>query len=380
MTRSRSPFRAIFLLVLIGTICLGTLVLVSTPLYIQNRASQIFGLPSPQLSTIDQLYLSLVLLINGTDLTTPNNISGPERAFIVSIGESVNSISQRLYIEGLIPDSDTFINYLVYRGLDTSIQAGQYSLNPAMSAIKIAQELQDSTPTHVTFRILPGWRLEEIASALPTSGLNFTPDEFLSAASSPNNGHPLLNNIPSQAALEGFFFPDSYLFPREITVNQFIFTILDNFQIKVEPSILQGLNHQGLELYEGVILASIVEKEAINSEEMPLIASVFHNRLAAGIKLDSDPTVQYAIGYNHEGNTWWKNPLFLGDLEYDSPFNTYIYPGLPPGPISNPSLEAINAVAFPAQSTYFYFRAACDGQGGHVFAETFEEHVQNACP
>jgi UPF0755 protein len=135
-----------------------------------------------------------------------------------------------------------------------------------------------------------------------------------------------------------------------------------------------------LDLYEGVILASIVEKEAVNSDEMPLIASVFHNRLAAGIKLDSDPTVQYAIGYNHEGNSWWKNPLFLGDLEYDSPFNTYIYPGLPPGPISNPSLEAIKAVAFPAQSTYFYFRSACDGQGGHVFAETFEEHVQNACP
>ena len=155
---------------------------------------------------------------------------------------------------------------------------------------------------------------------LPTVVKRLFPDEFLSAASSPNNGHPLLSNIPPQATLEGFFFPDSYLFPREITVNQFIFTILDNFLIKVEPSILQGLNHHGLDLYEGVILASIVEKEAINSEEMPLIASVFHNRLAEGIKLDSDPTVQYAIGYNHEGNTWWKNPLFLGDLEFDSPF------------------------------------------------------------
>ncbi len=380
MTRSRSPFRVFFFLLLISTICLGTFVVVSAPLIIQNRASQLFGPPSPQLSTIDQLYLSIVLLINGRDLTNPNNISGPERAFTVIIGESVNSISHRLYVEGLIPDTDTFTQYLVYRGLDTSIQAGQYSLNQAMSAIEIAQELQDATPSHVTFRILPGWRLEEIASTLSTSGLSFTPDEFLSAAGTPNNGHQLSNNFPPQATLEGFFFPDSYFFPRETTVNQFILTILDNFQIKVEPGILEGLNRQGLNLFEGVILASIVEKEAVNSEEMPLIASVFHNRLAAGIKLDSDPTVQYAIGYNHEGNSWWKNPLSLDDLKVESPYNTYLYAGLPPGPISNPSLEAINAVAFPTQSPYFYFRAACDGQGGHVFAETFDEHVQNACP
>ena len=97
------------------------------------------------------------------------------------------------------------------------------------------------------------------------------------------------------------------------------------------------------------------------------------------MKLESDPTVQYALGYDPEDNSWWKNPLTQADLEIDSPYNTYLYPGLPPGPIANPSVGALNAVAAPATSTYYYFRAKCDGSGEHFFAETFEEHLQNEC-
>jgi UPF0755 protein len=98
------------------------------------------------------------------------------------------------------------------------------------------------------------------------------------------------------------------------------------------------------------------------------------------MKLDSDPTVQYALGYNPDKKTWWTNPLSLQDLQIDSPYNTYLYMGLPPGPIANPSLTALQAVAFPAQTPYYYFRSACDGSGKHTFAETFEEHLQNECP
>jgi UPF0755 protein len=117
----------------------------------------------------------------------------------------------------------------------------------------------------------------------------------------------------------------------------------------------------------------------MSEEEMPLIASVFLNRLAAGMKLDSDPTVQYALGYNPGKETWWTNPLSLEDLQFDSPYNTYLYPGLPPGPIASPGLAALQAVAFPAQTPYYYFRADCGGAGKHAFAETFEEHIQNEC-
>ena len=113
---------------------------------------------------------------------------------------------------------------------------------------------------------------------------------------------------------------------------------------------------------------------------MPLIASVFLNRLKIGMKLESDPTVQYALGYDRTGQTWWKNPLSQIDLQYDSLYNTYLYPSLPPGPIASPSLEALQAVANPLTSSYFFFRAKCDGSGEHLFAETFEQHVANECP
>jgi UPF0755 protein len=129
-----------------------------------------------------------------------------------------------------------------------------------------------------------------------------------------------------------------------------------------------------------VILASIVQREAVHIEEAPYIASVYLNRFAIGMKLDADPTVQYALGFQFDTNTWWKNPLSLDDLDVSSLYNTYQVAGLPPTPISNPSLEALNAVAYPQSLPYYYFRAACDGSGYHVYAKTLEEQVANACP
>jgi UPF0755 protein len=122
-----------------------------------------------------------------------------------------------------------------------------------------------------------------------------------------------------------------------------------------------------------------VERESIQDEEMTLIASVFINRLNIGMTLGSDPTVQYALGYDPLEQTWWTNPLSLDDLKFDSLYNTYIYAGLPPAPISNPSLEALQAVAFPEVSQYYYFQARCDNSGYHTFVATFEEHLANVC-
>jgi len=156
--------------------------------------------------------------------------------------------------------------------------------------------------------------------------------------------------------------------------------LLDNFDVKVDPEMRAGFQDQGLTFHQAVILASIVQREAIVEEEMPLIASVFLNRLSAGMKLDSDPTVQYALGYDPIKTTWWKTPLSLDDLAISSPYNTYLQVGFPPGPISNPGLSALKAIAHPSQTPYFYFRAVCDGSGRHNFSQTFEEHQQNACP
>jgi UPF0755 protein len=237
--------------------------------------------------------------------------------------------------------------------------------------------LQSATLTEVTFTVLPGWRMEEIAAALPTSGLPITPEEFLAAASTPSSFPDL---IPAGASAEGFLYPDSYILPRTTTADQLISVLVQGFIAHLPGDYPAAFTAQGLTLYQAVTLASIIQREVLVNDEMPLIASVFYNRLAIGMKLQTDPTVQYALGFNVLQGTWWTTPLSASDLQFDSPYNTYLYPGLPPGPISNPGLAALAAVAYPAESPYYYFQAKCDGSGLHNFAETFEQHEQNYCP
>jgi UPF0755 protein len=236
--------------------------------------------------------------------------------------------------------------------------------------------LQDSTPADVNFVILSGWRMEEIAASLPTSGLDISPEAFLTAAQTA----PQVLALPSRSTMEGFFFPDSYILPRSTTVDQLLETIARNFAFHITDDMRAGFAAQGLDLYQAVTLASIVQRESVHDDELGLIASVFINRLKVGMTLGSDPTVQYSLGYNSAQNTWLTNPLNLDDLKFDSPYNTYIHAGLPPSPIANPSLEALRAVAFPEVSSYYYFRARCDNSGYHTFEVTFEEHLANACP
>ena len=321
-------------------------------------------------------YSVLLLWYDGL-LTQPLDSSGAEQTFTVEVGESVDTVANHLQSVGLIRDAEALRSYMIYSGMDTSMQAGEYKLSTAMSPMDIAHELQDATPEEVTFVVLPGWRLEEIADSLPTSGLPVTYDEFLSAAKTPPQDYDFLTGASS---IEGFVYPDSYIFSRKISVNEIINDMLRNFSAHLTLDLKNGFERQGLSVYQAVTLASLVEREAVHEEEQPLIASVYLNRLKIGMKLDADPTVQYAIGYNFLQQSWWTNPLSLLDLEVNSIYNTYKYPGLPPSPIANPSLSAMHAVAFPAETTYYFFRAKCDGSGFHEFSETFDEHLQNACP
>jgi UPF0755 protein len=306
------------------------------------------------------------------------DLSGAEQSFTVEPGESVDSVANRLQGIGLIRDAESFRSYLIYSGLDTSVQAGEYKISTAMSALDVAHELQDATPEEITFAILPGWRVEEIANSLGTSGLQITYDEFLEAAQTPAQEFDFLANAGS---VEGFLYPDAYIFPRTTaSADEMIDEMVRNFAAHLTLDMRNGFDRQGLTVYQAVTLASMVEREAVQEEEQALIASVYINRLNIGMKMEADPTVQYAIGYNFLQQTWWTNPLSLLDLEVNSVYNTYRYEGLPPTPIANPGLGALRAVAFPDETTYYYFRARCDGSGFHEFAETFDEHLQNACP
>lgn len=367
------PRRLYTLLIILILLCLLT---VGTLLGVPALASRQYGPPSPALGSRDQLEFSIRLLWYGGQLTQPLDRSGAEQAFTIKPGESIPSIAIRLEEAGLIRSAAALRAYLIYTGLDTSIQAGEHTLSPALSIVYITRALQDATPEQITFVILPGWRMEEIAASLPTSGLNITPEAFLAAARSA----PLSPDFaPASASTEGFLYPDTYILPRETTAEALVGEFLRNFSLHLTTDLREGFTRQGLDVYQAVTLASIIQREAVVADEQPQIASVFVNRLNIGMKLDSDPTVQYALGFNTSQGTWWTNPLSATDLQFDSPYNTYIYTGLPPGPIANPSLGALQAIAIPAETPYYYFRARCDGSGLHEFAVTFEEHLQNDC-
>lgn len=364
-------FLPLLALALLGILFLGAF------LGLPALAARRYGPPNPALSARERFQFASLLLWYGGVLTQPLDLNGSEQLFIVSPGESVLSVAMRLEEVGLIRSAAAFRAYLIYTGLDTSLQAGEYLLSPAQSIVDIAHEMQDATPDQVTFVILPGWRMEEIAASLPTSGLDITPDAFLAAASSAPLG---LDFLPAAVSTEGFLYPDVYIVPRDVGVDALVSGFLRNFGLHLTTDLREGFERQGLDVVQAVTLASIVQREAVHLEEAAQIASAFLNRLAIGMKLDSDPTVQYALGYNPWQETWWTNPLSAQDLQFDSPYNTYLYAGLPPGPICNPSLEALRAVAFPAETPYYYFRARCDGSGLHDFSVTFEEHLQNGCP
>jgi len=372
MKRKHSCFPGFLLFIIVLGIGL-VLVAVLVP----KLAGKSFGPPASSFDAWHRLSYALELVWNADDLTQPRDPAGAEQLFLIQPGDSVSSIAQRLEETGLIRNAQIFRTYLIWTGADTNIQIGSYRISPARSGREIADMLKSTTLTEVVFNILPGWRMEEIAASLPTSGLNITPEVFLSAASAPTNAPEF---VPQGSSVEGFLSPGEYTLARATSVEQLIFLFLERFSSKLTLELRSGFVNHGLNVYQAVTLASIIQREAVVEHEMPMIASVFYNRLAIAMLLQADPTVQYALGYNAAQASWWTTPLSAQDLQVNSPYNTYIYPGLPPGPISNPALAALQAVAFPAESNYYYFQARCDDSGLHSFAETLEQHQQNNCP
>lgn len=343
------------------------------------RAENAFGPPSPNVGPLARIQLGIELGWRADALLRPIDPNSLPVDFDIGLDEPTSQIVRRMQEAGLVREAGLFSDYLVYTGLDTQLLAGNYSLSPAMNAVQIATALLDPTPETVTLVILPGWRLEEIAAALPAAGVSVSQHEFLLAAWNPPADLQLPDGFPEEASLEGYLLPGSYEIDRHADAIGLLNTVLEEFNAQVDAELRAGFEQQGLVLHEAVTLASIVERETVVQDEMPLIASVFLNRLKADMPLEADPTVQFALGYDAAGGTWWKTKLTSADLQIDSPYNTYAYFGLPPGPIAAPSLQALQAIAHPATTDFYYFQAACDGSGRHVFALTYEEHLANNC-
>jgi len=328
---------------------------------------------------------------NSAALHQPASATAQPVQFVVAPGATARTIAAALQEQGLITDARLFEAYVRTSGLANRLQAGAYTLSPHMTPVQIAEALLHARPATVQITIPEGWRLEQIAAGLTASGVMDGAAYRQLAESGDLNGlalpagaadrYAFLKDRPAGATLEGYLFPDTYeLFADNATPAALLQRQLDTFSERVVPRYreLAGTMAQPLTLREVLILASIVERETGVDDERPLIAGVYLNRLAQGIKLEADPTVQYAMGYQPQTGQWWKTPVFLEEYsQVISPYNTYLNAGLPPGPIANPGLRSIAAVLSPAQHDYLFLMAAADGSGRHVFARTFAEHLEN---
>lgn len=332
---------------------------------------------------LESLYLDAYIESNQEALDTPAGSDSAPVTFTVEPGQSVDEIAGNLKAHHLIADTELFRRYVQVENLDAGIQAGTYELQQTMTIPEIAQALQTARAPEQQVTIPEGKRLEEVAEMVAAQ-TSIASTDFLQMAQTGWRGttvvqsYEFLAEIPPTGTLEGFLFPDTYRLPMDATAIDVIDRMLENFDRQVTPEMRAGFAQHDMTLYEGITLASLVEREAVVEAERPIIAGVYHNRVRDGWFLSACPTVQYALGYRPDEESWWKRFLLFEDLEVDSPYNTYRNLGLPPGPIASAGLSAIQAAAYPAETQFFFFMVDCSKEdSSHVFAVTEEEHLAN---
>lgn len=327
------------------------------------------------------------LQANKAKLATPAAAEQQPTQFVVAPGSSARSISQNLADRGLITDATLFEAFVRVNGLSGQLEAGTFQLSPHMTIPQIAYALTDARAAEIAVRVREGWRFEQTADYLsqntPLDGAEYRQraTQGVLTGLDASTYAEFLDARPAGATFEGYLAPDTYRLPAEdADVLDLLKSQLDAFRDRVMPlwREAQAAGNMDLTLHEVLTLASIVEREAVIDDERPTIAGVYLNRLARGMRLEADPTVQYAMGYQADSGLWWKAPVYLE--EYDrvqSPYNTYKVNGLPPGPIAAPGLASIAAALNPDSHDYLFFMAKGDGSGRHNFARTFEEHLKN---
>lgn len=302
-------------------------------------------------------------------MTMPLSAARDAHAAIVSIpqGMPTQAIAALLEEQGLIRDAKYFEFLSRIHGFESKLQAGDYLLSSDMDLPTMMHALRYGQVHAERVTIHEGLHLRQIADVLSERGLvdrerflMLAGDETLVYGDQP----PIDKPHPS---LEGYLFPDTYLFSSSMTEEQIIRTMVNRFIEVVSPVVEGRTAPLGMSLHEIVTLASIVEKEALLRREQPIIASVFVNRLSIDMPLQADPTIAYLFDEH-------RTRLLYADLEIASPYNTYRNRGLPPGPIASPGVSAIEAVLEPADTDLFFFVAR--GDGTHVFTRTFNEHVR----
>ncbi|MFC1511869.1 endolytic transglycosylase MltG [Candidatus Latescibacterota bacterium] len=279
----------------------------------------------------------------------------------IAHGMSARDIAVLLKEEGLIRNATYFRWLAAHRGYATRFKAGTHAVSGKMSPTAIALMLTESPPAQdIKVTVYEGLNIAETASLLTgIAAIDSTAFVRLAADSS------FIGKLGiDKSSLEGYLYPDTYFISDSTDAGDMIERMVAVFQAVFTDSLRRRARELGMTMHEVVTLASIIQLEAGRSDELALVSQVFHRRLELERPLEANPTIQYALGV--------KRRVLLEDLDIDSPFNTYRYRGLPPGPIASPGSDAIQAALYPAATEYLYFMA--DGNGGHIFSRTLEDH------
>ncbi len=311
----------------------------------------------------------------------PMDSSASEEEVIITIpsGSTTIDIAELLYENELIKNKVVFQYYIQWKNVGAKLQAGKYSMSKRMSIEEIVQDLIMGKTIKETYRftIPEGYTVEQIATLLPEQGLG-TKEQFLELAKVSQEQEIFDFNFLQEALkqhkveykLEGYLFPNTYEVKKDASEKEILTLLLHQFEKQWHEDWNQVLLEKEMTLHQLVTIASLVEREATVEKERAIIAGVIYNRIKEKMNLQIDATIQYILGEQ-------KSRLMYEDLKIDHPYNTYLYTGLPPGPIANPGIESIKAAIFPQENSYLFYVTKKDGTGEHYFAKTYEEHLNN---
>jgi UPF0755 protein len=291
----------------------------------------------------------------------------PEQFVEIPQGASTPEIGRRLIDAGVVKDTWTFRAAVWWTGDGRNLKAGEYRFDRPVSAVDVVRKIArgDAYGRRVTFR--EGLTVAEMAKVYESQQLGKATD-FLAAA---RDVSAIRDLDPAATDLEGYLFPETYTLPRGVPAARLVRSMTDRFRAVFTDEMRKRAEGQGMTVREVVTLASLVEKETAQGQERPMVAAVYRNRMKIGMGMQADPTVVYALqkAGRYDGN------IRREDLAFDSPYNTYKYPGLPPGPIASPGKASLDAALAPADVPYIYFVSRNDGT--HVFSTTLNEHNRN---
>lgn len=326
------------------------------------------GLSRKQVAAIMAVVFALGLAIGLSTWSRPVMGQGEPVVIMIKNGMTSADIAAVLKNQGIIDNALWFRLLLKVKGRENALQAGEYSLPRGSSSEAVIAMLTSGNTTYRQLTIPEGYTIEQIAKLINERQIG-SGATFKEAARQAAPYDYMKEHSPDIIySAEGYVFPDTYRLPKTLSEEELLGYLLREFDQKFTPQLRQEAAAMGLTVRQTVILASLVEKEAQKEKDRPIIAAVFLNRLKQDMPLQSCATIQYILGYP-------KAELSVQDTKIESPYNTYLHAGLPPGPIASPGLASIKAVLHPAQTDYLYFVA--DKEGAHHFSRTYEEHLQN---